>query len=190
MKQLKNSILIFTAMSLMCGVLYPLLITGFAQLSFPWKSNGSIETVNGRIAGSELIAQGFSGPGYFHGRPSAIQYDGLSSGGSNLGPTNKKLIDQAAKRAEQIRRENNLPADAKIPAELVLSSGSGLDPHISLDSALLQVTRIARTRGMDPAALRNLVEQSSGKQYFGVYGYNIVNVLKLNLALDKPGTGI
>ena len=121
------------------GVIYPLAMTGIAKLAFPEKAAGSLVKSGDEIRGSELIGQGFTSSKYFHGRPSANNYDGTNSGGTNLGPTNKKLYDSTAKLAVDIRKENKLPAGVNIPADLVLSLGSGLDPHVSLDSAMLQI---------------------------------------------------
>ncbi len=187
MKQVKISVVMFLIISLLTGIAYPLLMTGIAQLAFGRKANGSLIEANGNIAGSALIGRNFSGPGYFHGRPSANNYDGLNSGGSNYGPTNKKFIDQTAQLAEKVRKENYLPSDAAIPAELVLASGSGLDPHISIHAALIQTARIARQRKINESIIRDLVNTSSEKRYFGMFGDSFVNVLKLNLALDALG---
>ncbi len=171
-------------MTLITGIAYPLAMTGIARLSFPGKSTGSLIVLNGRVFGSELIGQEFSGPRYFHGRPSANNYDGLNSGGSNLGPTNRKLIDTARERAEKIRKENGLAPGAPVPSDLVLASGSGLDPHISLESALLQVPRVARVRGVDRSVIMRMVETVCERRYSGRWGDPYVNVLKLNRALD------
>jgi K+-transporting ATPase ATPase C chain len=187
MKQAAISIYVLITMTVMTGVLYPLAITGIAQLMFSKQANGSLITVNGAIAGSELIGQGFAGPKYFHGRPSANNYDGTNSGGSNLGPTNKKLIERTEKLAIHMRIENGLPAGAKIPSDLVLASGSGLDPHISLESARIQVKRIAEARGIDKSIIIKLLTHNSQKQYGGLWGDPYVNVFKLNIALDDPG---
>lgn len=171
-------------MTLLLGVMYPLMMTGIAQLIFSNKANGSLARVGGKTVGSELLAQGFTGPGYFHGRPSAGNYDGNNSGGSNLGPTNRKLIEAASMRADQVRKENGLAPGAKVPSDLILASGSGLDPHVSLASALLQAPRIARERDIPAPRIIDLIHRSSEKQYFGVFGNPIVNILKLNIALD------
>ncbi|MGV7927476.1 MAG: potassium-transporting ATPase subunit KdpC [Spirochaetota bacterium] len=189
MKQLKISIIFLAVMSLFLGILYPLMMTLAAQIAFPGKANGSLVVADGRIVGSVLIGQGFSGPEYFHGRPSACDYDGLSSGGSNFGPTNKKHIDRAVERAAVVRKENSLPADAGIPADLVLASASGLDPHISLQAALLQAPRVARVRGVDTPVITGLVEKRAEKRYFGLFGDSFVNVLGLNLLLDAMSAG-
>lgn len=185
MKQFKVSVYIFLAMSLLLGLVYPLIMTGAAHLFFFKRANGSIIMADGAVVGSGLIGQAFKEPGYFHGRPSANNYDGMNSGGSNLGPTNKKLIDQVNKIIEQTRKENRLPQDAGIPADLVLSSASGLDPHISLDSALLQVRRISRERKINETIINDIIRKNAEMQYFGLFGNQYVNVLKLNIALDS-----
>jgi K+-transporting ATPase ATPase C chain len=187
MKQLKITGIYFLIMSLILGILYPLAMAGFARLAFPEKAGGTLIVQNGRIAGSELIGQNFSGPRYFHGRPSANNYDGTNSGGSNLGPTNRKLVEQASKLAEQIRQENDLPAGAKVPADLILASGSGLDPHISMEAALVQAARVARERKVDVSVVNNMVRKNSERSYFNSAGSEYVNVLKLNMALDNAG---
>jgi potassium-transporting ATPase KdpC subunit len=184
MKQARSALLMLLVMTIITGIAYPLMMTGLGRLVFPGKSQGSLIRARGRTVGSELIAQGFTGPGYFHGRPSAINYDGTGSGGSNFGPTNKKLVDAAAARAEQVRKENGLAPGTNVPADLVLASGSGLDPHVSLASALLQIPRIARTRSIGEAEIHALVSRRVEKRYFGTYGDAMVNVLTLNIELN------
>ncbi len=174
-------------MSVMLGILYPVIMTGIAKSAFPSKSAGSLVKTDDRVSGSALIGQLFAGRMYFQGRPSAVNYNSANSGGSNLGPTNKKLIDQAAANADTIRKENNLPQDAKIPADLVLASGSGLDPHISVESAVLQVKRIASERNMNESDIMNIITNNTEKRYFNIFGDSFVNILKLNIALDSAG---
>lgn len=185
MKQLKISIFYFIVMSVILGLAYPFLMTGIAKFAFPEKSGGSLIEVDNRICGSILIGQIFTNGKYFHGRPSAINYDASNSGGSNWGPSNKKFIDQAAKNADTIRKENKLAVDAVIPADLVLASGSGLDPHISADSAMLQVKRVASERKISESVVRKIIQDNTGKRYFNIFGDSYVNVLKLNIALDS-----
>ena len=145
--------------------------------------------VNETVVGSELIGQNFSGSGYFHGRPSAVGYAANGSGASNLGPTNKKLIEQTDQRIKEFRQENNLSEDAPVPADQVLSSGSGLDPDISLSGAMLQVSRVARARELPELEVKELVDQHTEKPQFGFLGQERVNVLELNLALDEKTKG-
>lgn len=187
MKQLVIAIKATIVLVILTGVLYPLLVTGFAKVLFRRQSDGSPIVVNGRVAGSELIGQRFTRPDYFHGRPSAAGkdgYDGLSSGGSNLGPTNQKLIDRVREDARKFRAENpSFPGP--IPADIVTASGSGLDPDISPAAAAAQVTRVAAARGMTPEAVRQLVAVNTQGRDLGILGAPRVNVLKLNLALDQ-----
>lgn len=185
MKEIKNALFLFGVLALLLGLMYPLAITGIAQVLFPEKANGSLIVVNGKIMGSEIIGQNFTSARYFHGRPSAVDYNAQTSGGSNLGPTNSRLIERVKERIEQIREENELPPDAVIPADLVLASGSGLDPYISVEAALIQVPRIARARGLDESVIRELIKKHQRKVFPG--GPYIVSVLELNLALDGIG---
>ena len=187
-KYLLNCILLFVLFAVLSGLAYPLLMTGFAQVAFKNKANGSIIEQNGKAVGSTLIGQSFTGPGYFHGRPSAAGtdgYDASASGASNLGPTNPKLTDLISQRAAQVRQENGLPANAKVPADLVESSASGLDPDISPESALLQVKRVARARNLPEAVVLELVKSHVKGRQLSVLGEARVNVLDLNMALDR-----
>ncbi len=175
-------------MTLLTGFVYPLTVTGLAQVLFPHQANGSLVYRDGEPVGSALIGQNFTGPGYFHGRPSAAGkdgYDATASSGSNLGPTNKKLLDGVAKQADLIRSENGLSKDSPVPADMVTASASGLDPHISPESALLQVPRVARERKLSEQAVRQLVERHTESPQLGLLGEARVNVLLLNLDLDK-----
>ncbi|NNB86551.1 potassium-transporting ATPase subunit KdpC [Corallococcus exiguus] len=169
------------------GVLYPLAVTGVAQVLFPQEANGSLaKDGRGREVGSELIGQGFTRPGYFQPRPSAAGagWDAAASGGSNLGPTSQKLRDRAVAEAARLRQENP-DAPGPVPGELVSTTGSGLDPHVSPEAALWQVPRVARARGVDPARLEALVQSRVEGRTFGVLGEPRVNVLMLNLAMDR-----
>ncbi len=181
-KEIKTSFLIFIVFSIITGLIYPFSITAVAQIAFPYQANGSFVTINGKIRGSELIGQNFSKPEYFHGRPSAVNYDGGSSGGSNFGPSNKKLIDRVEAGIKQIEGENKISSSEKIPADLVLASASGLDPHISPASAMIQVKRVAEARGLSEGAVNNLIKKNTENQFLG---QQVVNVLKLNIALDE-----
>ncbi|QUL99103.1 MAG: potassium-transporting ATPase subunit KdpC [Candidatus Fermentithermobacillus carboniphilus] len=183
---LLTSSLMLLTMTLLLGFIYPLATTGLAYLLFPRQASGSLIYRDGRVVGSELIGQKFTDPRYFHGRPSAAGegYDASASGGSNLGPTNKKLLETIAERLAVVREENGLSTNEAVPADLVTCSASGLDPHISPEAALIQVPRIARARGVPEEKIRQLVEQHIEGRQFGFLGEPVVNVLKLNLALD------
>ena len=185
MRNLKTSLLMLGIFSLLLGIIYPLAITGIAGLVWPHQATGSIAMVGGRPVGSRLIGQQFSSPLYFHGRPSECGYDATHSTGLNLGPSNPQLLARVRARIDSIRTENGLPEAATIPADLVLASGSGLDPDISPQSALQQVGRVARTRNLSPALVRSLVLRSVDHPFLGMFGEPRVNVLKLNLALDS-----
>ena len=178
-KELRPAALAFLVLTLITGIVYPLIVTAFAQL-FPNKAAGSVIEVNGKAVGSELIGQPFSEPKYFWSRPSATSpqpYNGASSSGSNLGPTNKALRDAVAERLKQFDQK-------PVPVDLVTASASGLDPHISPEAARFQVSRVAKARGLTEAAVSQLVSLHTEGRTFGVLGEPRVNVLKLNLALD------
>jgi K+-transporting ATPase ATPase C chain len=187
MRHVKQAILVFIVFSVLCGLVYPFLITAVSQFIFPWRSNGSIITSGNQIFGSELIGQKFNSSKYFHGRPSATDpaYNASASGGSNSGPSNDKFRDEVMKRIEEVRNGNGLPSNVPIPADLVLTSASGLDPHISVESAMLQVKRIARERGLPEPEVEKVVNQHIERRLLGIWGQPRVNVLKLNLAMDK-----
>jgi K+-transporting ATPase ATPase C chain len=186
MKEIKNGILLFIALSLLTGVLYPVAVTVLAQLIFPERANGSIMfTTDGTPIGSSLIGQPFSGPKYFWPRPSAtadFPYNALASGGSNLGPTNENLIKQVGERVNSLRGDG---VQGAVPSDLVTASGSGLDPHISPEAAFLQIPRIAKERKVSEEKVRTLVQEHTEGRQFGFLGAPRVNVLKLNMALDK-----
>ena len=182
---LKTAMLLFIGFTLLTGLVYPLLMTGIIQIALPEQASGSLIVVNGSVVGSELIGQNFTSPGYFHGRPSAVNYAGNGSGASNFGPTSAKLMEQVSQRISEVRRENNLSSNATVPSELVLTSGSGLDPHISMEGAMLQVPRVAVARGIPESEVKVLVYQHIEPAQFGIMGQERVNVLNLNLALDE-----
>jgi potassium-transporting ATPase KdpC subunit len=186
MLQLKRSLLAFLWLSLICGLIYPLMITIAAQTVFSEKANGSIIKHGNQIMGSQLIGQLFTNPKYFHGRPQASdpQYDASNSGGSNLAPSSAKLIALAQARVGQARTENGLSADTPVPADLVLTSASGLDPHISPLSAALQIKRIADIRKITEADLEKIIQQNTEQPLLGIWGKERVNILELNIALD------
>jgi K+-transporting ATPase ATPase C chain len=165
------------------GLIYPFAVTGLAQLLFPTKANGSLIYSHDTIVGSRLLGQAFTGPGYFHSRPSAAGdgYDGANSGGSNLAPTNHALLDRVKGDVEKLHAEN---PGAAIPVDLVTTSASGLDPDISPDAAEFQISRVAKERGVSVADLRAMVARHTLGRQFGVLGEPRVNVLELNMELD------
>jgi K+-transporting ATPase ATPase C chain len=186
------AVLMTIVTTLLLGVAYPLAVTGLAQALFRDKANGQLLERNGQVIGSRIIGQAFAAPGYFHGRPSAAGngYDAANSGGTNLGPTNKKLIDAVAANVAAARRENPgaavCPEPCRgVPIDLVTASASGLDPHISPAAALFQMPRVARARGASETDVRALVEAHIEGRQFGFLGEPRVNVLLLNLALDE-----
>jgi potassium-transporting ATPase KdpC subunit len=186
MKQLRTAILVTLLTSLLFGVVYPLVVTGLGQLLFPAQANGSLIMQNGRVIGSRLIGQSFSADWYFHPRPSGAGtgYDPVaaSGGATNLGPTNKQLIDRVKADVAKLHAEN---PGAPIPVDLVTTSGSGLDPDISPAAAEFQIPRVARARHMNEADLRTLVAKHTSQRQLGIFGEPRVNVLQLNLALDS-----
>jgi K+-transporting ATPase ATPase C chain len=186
-QQLKTALLMTIVTTIICGLLYPAAVTLLARFIFPDQASGELIQRNAGLSGStvigsRLIGQTFSGPGYFHSRPSAAGsgYDPTSSGGSNLGPTNHTLIERVRADAEKLHAEN---PGAPVPVDLVTTSGSGLDPDISRAAAEFQIPRVARARNMNPEALRTLVRQHTLGRQFGILGEPRVNVLELNLAL-------
>ncbi len=184
-RNLKIAIRMTLATTVLLGVVYPLVVTGIAQLLFPDRANGQLIHRSGKLVGSRLIGQPFSSPGYFWPRPSAAGlagYDATASGGSNLGPTNRVLLERVKSDWQKLRTNN---PDAAVPVDLVTASGSGLDPHISPAAAEFQTARVARERNMDQAQLRALVQRHTEGRQFGFFGERRVNVLALNLELDE-----
>jgi K+-transporting ATPase ATPase C chain len=185
--EIKNSVIATILFAIiLCGI-YPLIVYGAGQLFFPTKANGSlIEGKDRTLVGSELLGQMFGGEKYFHPRPSAAGagYDASNSSGTNLGPTSQKLIDAVRAAVEQYRKENNLTPEMLVPADAVTSSGSGLDPHISVRNAQLQTARVAKARNLDENKVGELIEKFTDGRQLGILGEPGVNVLKLNLALD------
>lgn len=187
-KLVRRAFLLLLVMTLLTGIAYPLTVTGLAQVLFPRQANGSLLSRDGKPVGSALIGQNFTDPKYFHSRPSAAGqdgYDATASSGSNLSPTNKTLLDGVAKQVDQVRSDNGLSSDSPVPADLVTASASGLDPHISPESALLQVPRVAKERQLFEQEVRQLVERHIESPQLGVLGEPRVNVLLLNSDLDR-----
>jgi len=187
-KGIRSCILLFVSVVVL-SLVYTFFITWGAQILTPYQAGGSLIYVNGTVVGSELIGQNFSSPGYFHGRPSAVDYNASNSGGSNYGATSATLMDQVKQRVAKVRSENNLSPNASVPADLVLASGSGLDPHISLEGAMIQVQRVAKARGLPESEIKALVDQHTEYPQFGFLGQTRINVLKLNIALDELTRG-
>jgi K+-transporting ATPase ATPase C chain len=195
LREIRPAIVFIVALTLITGVVYPFAITGIAQVLFPDKAQGSLLERDGRVVGSALIGQEFTSKGYFHGRPSATTapdpndstktvpapYNAANSGGSNFGPTNKSLIERVQGGIEKLKQEN---PSAQVPADLVTTSGSGLDPDISPEAAFFQVPRVAKARNLSQNVLRQLIAANTTDRFAGLLGEPRVNVLQLNLALD------
>jgi K+-transporting ATPase ATPase C chain len=184
-KQIYPAVALTIVLTVFVGIIYPFVMTGLSDLLFKEKARGSLIEKEGKVVGSRLIGQPFKGAGYFHSRPSAAGsgYDATASGGANLGPTSKQLFEEQVKgRARELRAEN---PNTEIPVDLITSSGSGLDPHISPAAADFQIPRVARERRMSEDKVKQLVQEHSEGRQFGVLGEPRVNVLELNLALDE-----
>jgi K+-transporting ATPase ATPase C chain len=192
-KYIRPAVVITLIFAAVTGLLYPGVITGIAQLIFPYQANGSlVEASNGQVIGSDLIGQYWTSPKYFHGRPSATTdlngnpepYNAAFSSASNLGPTNKVLIQDVQQQVAQLKKENPNAPPGPVPVDLVTTSGSGLDPDISIAGALYQVPRIAQVRGLSQAVVKQLIMDHEQGRFLGIFGEPYVNVLDLNLALD------
>ncbi len=197
LRQIRPALVVLVALTLITGLVYPLVMTGIAHVIFPYQAQGSLIEKDGKVVGSELIGQVFESDKYFHGRPSATMapdpndptktvaapYNAANSGGSNLGPSNKALIDRVQGDIDKLKQEN---PSAPVPADLVTTSASGLDPHISPEAALFQVPRVAKARNLPEERIRQLVEDHTEGRFLGLLGEPRVNVLLLNLALDQP----
>ena len=200
LREIRPAIVVLLALTVITGLVYPLAMTGIAEVIFPRQAQGSLIERDGKVVGSELIGQVFTSDRYFHGRPSATTapdpkdatktipapYNAANSGGSNLGPSNKALIERVQGDIETLKKEN--PA-TPVPADMVTTSASGLDPHISPEAALFQVPRIAKARNMPEDRIRQLVEDNTEGRFLGLLGEPRVNVLLLNLALDRISAG-
>ena len=189
-RQLIVGLAMTAVMIVLTGILYPLAVTGASQVLFPHRADGSLVTRNGKVVGSALLGQNFTDPKYFWPRPSAAGkdgYDGLASGGSNLGPSNPKLLDAVKDRIAAYRMANLLQDDEFVPVDAVTASASGLDPHISVANARFQARRVAATRGLSTDAVLRLVADHTQHRQWGFLGEDAANVLDLNLALDRLG---
>lgn len=184
--EIRTSIVALVSLVILTGAIYPVLVWAVGQTFFQHQANGSLVTKNGKLVGSALISQKFNDPGYFFSRPSSAGtgYDASSSSGSNLGPTSQKLMNLVSARADSYRRENGLDPEFAIPVDAVTASGSGLDPDISLENALIQARRVARIRSIDEEKVVDLVKKLSAGQDMGLFGQPRVNVLEINLIMD------
>jgi K+-transporting ATPase ATPase C chain len=199
LKEIRPAIVLVLGLTIITGLVYPLVMTGIAGVLSPYQAQGSLIETDGKVIGSDLIGQQFTSDKYFHGRPSATlgpdpsdpskttsaPYNAANSGASNLGPTNKALIDRITADVNKLKQEN---PSAQVPTDLVTTSGSGLDPHISPEAAYFQAPRVAKARNMPENDVRNLVAEHIEGRTLGIFGEPHVNVLELNLALDRAGT--
>ncbi|MES2657736.1 MAG: potassium-transporting ATPase subunit KdpC [Verrucomicrobiota bacterium] len=185
LSEIRPAIVSTLVFAVVCCGFYPLAVTGISKIAFAKQAEGSLITdKRGTLIGSELLGQNFTAEGYFHPRPSAVDYNAASSGGSNLGPTSQKLADQVKERIATYRTTNGLTESQAVPADAVTASASGLDSHISTKNAAIQITRVAKSRSLAPEKIQELISANTDKATFGLLGVNGVNVLKLNIALD------
>jgi potassium-transporting ATPase KdpC subunit len=187
MRSLWIAVKLTIVLTVLTGLVYPMVVLGLGQVLFPWQADGSLITRGGKVVGSAIIGQNFSSPRYLHGRPSVAGdhgYDASNSGASNLGPTNKALIDAAAHRLAAILKENPGVKATEVPVDAITASGSGLDPEISPAYAELQIPRVAKARGISQAAARQIIRRCTRRRWLGIFGEPGVNVLEVNLALD------
>lgn len=185
MQNLITAFRVFITYAILLGAIYPFFIISISRIIFPYQSSGSLLERDNKIIGSALIAQEFISSKYFHSRYSAINYNAEISGGSNLAPSSKKLLELASKHINQVRLKNYLPLDAQLPADIALESASGLDPHISFANAIQQLPRVAKFRKISINKIKKLIRANSDPDFIGIWGETGVNILKLNLALDK-----
>lgn len=198
-RELLTALRLTLVIAVVTGLIYPFVITGISQVAFNSQANGSMITNNGKVVGSHLIGQNFTDPKYFQGRPSATvnsndatkadPYNAQNSAGSNLGPSNKALVDRVAKQVQDIRKQNGLSANSQVPIDMVTTDFSGFDPDITEAAALVQVSRVAKARGLSDAQVHALVESHIQGRTLGIFGEPRVNVLELNLALDGGQAG-
>jgi K+-transporting ATPase ATPase C chain len=187
MKDLKIAVKTFLFFSVLVGLVYPIFITLVAKIVMPYKANGSLLIKDNKVIGSVLIGQSFTEDKYFQSRPSFVGYNAQGSGGSNYGPSNKKFIEEVAEKIKSVRAINGI-SDSVVPADMVLSSASGLDPHISVENALIQAKRVAQVRRIPLDEILRLVNNNTDKDFLGVWGRPGVNVLKLNITIDELET--
>lgn len=184
-RQIRPALVMLVLFTALTGLAYPLMVTGIAQVAFGQRADGSTLEIDGEVVGSSLVAQPFDGDEWFHPRPSAVGHDARGSGGSNLGPSNPELLDQMETWADGYRDTNDLPDGVPVPIDAVTMSGSGLDPHISPRNAHLQAPRVAAARGLGPDEVQALVEEHTERRTLGFLGEARVNVVALNVALER-----
>jgi potassium-transporting ATPase KdpC subunit len=185
MKDLIRALSVFVVLSLLTGLIYPFVVTAISRFAFPGQAQGTLLVREGKVVGSALIGQKFTGPGYLYGRPSAVDYDADNSGATNAGPSKGTFLNDVRLRIDAVRRVNHLDLGVSVPADLVLCSASGLDPHISTEAALVQVARVAQERRVPESSVRDVVQSRVEQPLLGFIGRSRVNVLLVNLDLDR-----